>query len=1735
MMSFTNRIAVVAFSLSALISTEAVYAQQRNTEQVVLSEERNSIDNSLKSMSFGPSASWKLGQEQELFNNYLGIVSGDKLQLAFKNETKTKSNTTVRRYVQYYKGLKVAHGGYTVTAKDEKISFITGNFFKPTSDLSSSPLLNESTAFSKALAFVGATKYKWQNPIEEAHIKSEYNKNDTTYLPKGKLVWVEDKRSGTNDRKLHLAYSFDIYADEPMSRQDVYIDATDGHVLFVNQLIKHTSASGASRYSGIVPFQTSFVGGTYRLYDSTRGNGVYTRNMNNGTNYGTASQFTSVTNTWPSAPIDNVALDAHWGGEVVYDYFQSQHGRLSWDGLNSTLFQYVHYSTNYNNAFWNGVSMTYGDGSGIAAGGFSPLTSLDVTAHEVGHGVCQATCDLVYESEAGALNEAFSDCWAATIEHWANPYESDAMPKAAWDIGEEIGTEPLRSMNAPLLQGQPDTYGGTNWFNVVGCTPSGGNDYCGVHRNSGLMNYWYYLLVNGGTGTNDLGNSYIVNALGWTNSATILYETELVLSTTATYMDCRTASINVANTLFGPCSPEAQSVTSAWYAVGVGPNYVPCAPQIAFTRTTIRVNEVVPGVACPATKTINIGLKPNGPVIAGGSPVANLVVVGSSTAVAGIDYTLSASSVTFPVGDTSTRFVTMTIFDDGDVNDDKRLDLAFTVTPMGSGAVVSPFNDSLTVFIDNNDSIPYTGRVVYPTTNVGTPVPCDFTSPFAGRQRRSRMQYLLYASELQAAGVVPRVPISQLSLNVISKGSTAPFVGFTVSLANTAVPDLYAAFVTAGLTQVYTGNFTTYVGMDSINFNTGTFTWDGVSNVVVQFCYGMNAATFGANDVVSGVQQGEFIIGDYNTTNTGTGTGCSLGFSTGNRSVVRPIIRFKQIVAPSAIETTAASTRVINVKTGDEVYFYSPADTQVIAGIQGMDNNLGCVTASVSQQGNGVTAATFSPINRSLKEISITPTINGNITTYEVTMYMTTAELAGLPPSSFMLLKTISGSDATLNSTNSVLVTPTLIMAGNYVGFRGTFTGFGRYMLVDGPLCNIPAASITPTGPTTFCVGSDVLMNASPTGAGLGYQWQRNGVNIVGATSTSYTATTGGNYTVIVNQSLCDSTSLPITVTLDSAYAAPITGSSAVCIGQTTSLSSASIGGVWSSSSAATATVSASGVVTGVSAGTVTITYTVTNGCGSANALYTMTVNAPTSLPAITGTASVCTGFTTTLANAMPGGAWSTGNPAIATVNAAGLVSSISAGTASISYSYTNGLGCISNAVRIVTINPIPAASISPSGTVAICTGVSATLTASPTSGHTYQWQLAGVNIAGATTGTYVTPTAGSYQVIVTSSFGCTATSSPVTITVSAAAIVTPSVSITSSGGLTICATTTPVTFTAAPVNGGATPAYQWFVNGSPVAGTTNTYSYIPANGDMVSVQLTSSELCAIPATATSAITMVVNPTVTPSVSIMASPNDTVCTGDMVTYSAVPMWGGSAPEYLWTENGINVATGPMYLTWPLNGDIIICRMTSNYPCVTSTVATSAPFTMRVQSPTVNTVSVSASATGAPTGVPLTFIAVAPNAGPSPTYQWFVSGVPITGATNMTYTTSSLSNGQIVTCMVTSSLLCASPRTTTSAGFSVNITTGIEQTMNDGNKLVLSPNPNNGRFAITGQLSSIVSDPIRVSVVNMLGQTVFSGATLTPSSELNMPVVLPSNIASGVYLVSVQVGEQKVVFHVAVEK
>ncbi len=1725
-----NKLLLIVAACAGLLST-TVSAQQKATDNTTLSIERNS-DNTPSSITFSPSAGWRKGQEQEIFKKYLG-VDGVNTTMQLQYSTTTKMGVTASRYAEYYKGIKVAYGSFSLTEKNGLIHFISGNHYS-TDGLSTTTAITEATALNKALAFVGATKYMWQDAAMETRIKQMYHKADTSYFPRGILTYVEDFLNGGNDRKLHLAYSFNIYAMEPLSRQTVFVDATTGKILFSNSEIKHTAATGHSLYSQTVPMQTAHIGAIYELFDSTRGNGVHTLNMNHGTNYGTATEITSATTNFPTAVADSTAVDAHWGGEMVYDYWLTQQGRLSWDNLNGILLQYVHYSNNYDNAYWDGVEMTYGDGSGCAGGGFTSLTSLDVTGHEIGHGVCDATAALVYASESGAINEGLSDCWGATIEHWADPHETDAHAKQYWKIGEEIGCgTPLRSMDFPHNEGNPDTYGTTdpNWINVVGCTPGGGNDQCGVHTNSGVTNKWYYLVVTGGIGTNTMGNAYNVNAIGWTEAANILYQTELIMPSTCTYAQFRTNSINVATTLYGACSPEVQCVTNAWYAVGVGTQFVPCTPQIGFTTTLLNTTEYAATTTCPASRTINIGVKPSGNPITGGNPVIN-VVVGHGTAVAGVDYTLTGTTITFTAGDTSTHYATLTLFDNGALNDTKNLVLGFTLNAMGSTATISPTNDSMYITINNDDSAVQLGGPEYHTLNAGTAVTSNNSSAFLGSNRRAHSQFLLYASELTAAGVRPGVPISQIAFNITTKNSTAAFIGYTVSMANTTAVDLSTAFVT-GLTTVFTGNHTTNLGIDSIPFTTN-FTWDGTSNVAVNVCYGQNAAAFAGNDQMSGIDHTPTIVYDRQQSNTGTGTGCTLTYSTGGQNTARPVVRFLQTAPPSKIATVLGNNHTWDVRSGTQVPFWNTPDTSLVATLNNETANLGCVTATVSAAGVGFTPAAFSAtVNRSVKQITITPTINGPTTTYDATIYLTTTELNGVAPASLYLLKTEQPTDATINATNSTLLTPTLITGTNFTGFKGTFTGVtgSRFFLTDGPFCTPPTATVSASGATTFCLGSSVTLNAN-TGTGYTYQWQNGSVNIPGATNASYTATNGGTYRVLITSGTCVGTSTVTAVTVDSAYAAPIGGATTtVCSGRTITLTDITPSGTWTSGSTGVATVSATGVVTGVSGGTATISYAVTNGCGTATATTTVTVNASPVVAPIGGTATVCVGSVTTLTDAATSGIWSSSNTAVATI-AGGVTTGVTPGNTVISYSVTNGSGCTTVATLPVSVFGVPTATITASGPTTFCTGASVTLVANTGTGLTYQWLQNGSVLTGATNATYSASLTGNYSVIITNANGCSTTSNTITVTSSPGLTVTPSVSIGAVPGTVLCSVPVPVTYTATSVNGGTTPVYNWYVNGT-AAGTGSTYNYTPANGDVVTCMLTSNAACVLPDTASATVTMSVTSPSTPAVSINALPNDTVCTGTMATFVAMPTFGGTTPSYLWNKNGVNVATGPAYNYIPNNGDVLICRMISNYFCRTGDTAWSSPLTVTVDTNVVNTVTVTADHTVAAPGTPITFTATAPNGGTGAVYQWYINGVPVAGVTTSTYTSTTLTSSDVVTCRVTSSLICASPATAISSGVTVNVTNGVAN-LSGADQFLLMPNPNNGTFTIKGALVTS-DDELTIKVTNMLGQVVYRRNASINNGSVNETITLNQSVAAGVYMVNITSTGVNAVFHVVVNK
>ncbi len=419
----------------------------------------------------------------------------------------------------------------------------------------------ESTVLEVCLDDIAASVYKWQIVDEEKHLQRELNDPNATYYPKGELVFLNNELD-INSEQL-LCYKFNIYSHAPLSRFEYYVDANSGEIVYVENKIHsgNSPGRGISGYSDTVNIITDSVSNYFRLRETGRGNGVETYDLNNTTNYATAVDFIDSNNFWNAFnPVKNkYAIDAHWGTEVTYDYFLNIHNRNSIDNQGFLLRSYVHYGNNYVNAFWDGQRMTYGDGDATT----SPLTTLDICGHEVAHGWTSRTSNLRYRSESGALNESFSDIWGVAIENYGRPNNWN------WLIGEDIGRA-FRSMSNPNQFGDPDTYGGLFWIDQ-NCTPTSANDWCGVHTNSGVQNYWFYLLSEGGIGVNDNADSFRVAGIGIVKAAKIAYRNNTnYLGINSNHNDARFYAIQSAVDLYGACSPEVESVTNAWYAVGVG-------------------------------------------------------------------------------------------------------------------------------------------------------------------------------------------------------------------------------------------------------------------------------------------------------------------------------------------------------------------------------------------------------------------------------------------------------------------------------------------------------------------------------------------------------------------------------------------------------------------------------------------------------------------------------------------------------------------------------------------------------------------------------------------------------------------------------------------------------------------------------------------------------------------------------------------------------------------------------------------------------------------------------------------------------------------------------------------------------------------------------------------------------------------------------------------------------------
>lgn len=249
------------------------------------------------------------------------------------------------------------------------------------------------------------------------------------------------------------------------------------------------------------------------------------------------------------------------GFGVTYDFFQSVFGRNSFDNRGMRMEGYVHYGRTYDNAFWNGRAMIFGDGDRTLFKDFTG--SLDVIAHELGHGVTQFTAGLEYHNEPGALNESMSDVFGSMVKQWKL---KQSAAKADWLIGADIFTPAIKGDALRSLKDPGSAYDDPQ----IGKDPqpkhmkdyhklpdNDEGDWGGVHINSGIPNHAFCLVA-----TTLGGNS-------WEKPGRIWYEALRQSESQTNFTSFATKTFLHASNTFGPTSAEANAVRNAWSKVGV--------------------------------------------------------------------------------------------------------------------------------------------------------------------------------------------------------------------------------------------------------------------------------------------------------------------------------------------------------------------------------------------------------------------------------------------------------------------------------------------------------------------------------------------------------------------------------------------------------------------------------------------------------------------------------------------------------------------------------------------------------------------------------------------------------------------------------------------------------------------------------------------------------------------------------------------------------------------------------------------------------------------------------------------------------------------------------------------------------------------------------------------------------------------------------------------------------------
>ncbi len=575
----------------------------------------------------------------------------------------------------------------------------------------------------------------------------------------------------------------------------------------------------------------------------------------------------------------------------------------------------------------------------------------------------------------------------------------------------------------------------------------------------------------------------------------------------------------------------------------------------------------------------------------------------------------------------------------------------------------------------------------------------------------------------------------------LTSALSANISGGTWTSSNTAKATVGSA--SGIVTGVAAGTATITYTMPTGCYTTLPLTVNGVPSAISGLSTVCAGGTITLTESVSGGawSSNDTTIATVNTGGTVTGVAggtTTISYVSGPSCNVTKTVTVGPISAITGTTTACVGlTTTLSDATAGGTWTSSNTAVGTIGSGTGVVTGIGTGTATISYSiGSGCTRTTAITVNAVPAAITGTTTVCAGLTT--------------------TLIESVSGGSWSSSNTSTATV-------GSSSGVvTGIAAGTVTISYISGSSCYVTSTvTVNPlpasiTGTVNVCAGLTTTLSDATSGG----TWtsSNTGLATVGTGSGIVTGVASGN--PVITYTLPTGCIMSATITVNP-IPASITGTANVCVGLTRTLSDATGSGTWSSGNTSTATIGTTGIVTGVAAGTVNITYTLATGCLNSTPF---TVNA---LPAsITGTATVCAGLTTTLSNSTGGGTWTSGTTGVATIgSSSGTATGVAAGNSTITY--TLATGCTST--RILTVYALPA---SISGSTNVCVGLTRTLSDGTSGGN---WTSSNTSFAtvGSGTGIVTGIASGALTISYTLSTGCLVTS-PMTVNPLPAAITGP-------------------------------------------------------------------------------------------------------------------------------------------------------------------------------------------------------------------------------------------------------------------------------------------------------------------------------------------------------------------------